>query len=114
MAGRLIKGETQNLQQLFEHNIYTIDYYQREYSWPAQDVRRLVTDLHNEFHRVWVPTKGRRPCSPSTPTSSGRSSTTTSHDAVEKPVDEPWKRVVGEPLTQEVPDVVAAFRQVSQ
>ncbi|MEX5637596.1 GmrSD restriction endonuclease domain-containing protein [Parafrankia sp. FMc2] len=43
----------QNLQDLFKAHIYTIDYYQREYSWPASDVRRLVLDLWNEFNNSW-------------------------------------------------------------
>jgi uncharacterized protein with ParB-like and HNH nuclease domain len=38
-----------NLQQLFQSHVYKIDYYQREYSWRADDVGRLVTDLWKEL-----------------------------------------------------------------
>jgi hypothetical protein len=50
----------QNLRELFESRVYTIDYYQREYSWPESDVRRLVNDLWSEFSKTWNPAAGRR------------------------------------------------------
>jgi hypothetical protein len=49
MAAGVMEG-AQNLQDLFKAHVYTIDYYQREYSWPAGDVRRLVLDLWTEFN----------------------------------------------------------------
>jgi len=59
MAAGGMEG-AQNLQDLFKAHVYTIDYYQREYSWPASDVRRLVLDLWNEFNNSWNRRAGRK------------------------------------------------------
>jgi hypothetical protein len=47
-----ITGKDYSLQALFEGPItYTIDYYQREYAWSADDVRILVEDLCSEYRK---------------------------------------------------------------
>ncbi|WP_062981134.1 DUF262 domain-containing protein [Nocardia anaemiae] len=56
-----ITGEMFSLKKLFEGSItYTIDYYQREYAWTAQDVRTLITDLCDEFDEAYDSRFGRR------------------------------------------------------
>lgn len=46
-----VDGRTHTLRNLFRQAIYTIDYYQREYAWSADDVRTLIDDLFEAFHR---------------------------------------------------------------
>jgi hypothetical protein len=43
-----------SLNKLFESSFYTIDYYQREYAWGADEIRTLVEDLLGVFHG-WSP-----------------------------------------------------------
>ena len=52
MRDEKITGKAYSLQSLFEGaTTYTIDYYQREYAWSADDVRILVEDLCAEYRK---------------------------------------------------------------
>jgi hypothetical protein len=49
-----------SLSALFEKSFYTIDYYQREYAWGADEVRTLVEDLIDAFRGWWGASEYRR------------------------------------------------------
>lgn len=49
-----------SLSTLFEKSFYTIDYYQREYAWGADEVRTLVEDLIDAFRGWWGASEYRR------------------------------------------------------
>src|SRR6201996_7461771 len=53
MATGSVKGATYTLKELFEGYFYKIDYYQREYSWSADDARTLLDDLIEAFEQSW-------------------------------------------------------------
>src|SRR2546430_2517287 len=55
-----ITGRTSNVRQLFTGRRYTIDTYQREYSWETKHVEDLVTDLGQRFLGEWSPLHERR------------------------------------------------------
>lgn len=56
-----ISGDSYSLKSLFEGDTtYTIDYYQREYAWSADDVRVLVEDLRREYDDYAGNQKARR------------------------------------------------------
>ncbi len=55
-----ITGRTSNVRQLFTGRRYTIDTYQREYSWETKHVEDLVTDLSQRFLGQWSPLHERR------------------------------------------------------
>ncbi|MFI1401099.1 DUF262 domain-containing protein [Streptomyces sp. NPDC020681] len=52
MGAGLIEGDTFDLKRLFGEATYSIEYYQREYAWSADDVRTLVSDLFEAFERL--------------------------------------------------------------
>lgn len=54
-----INAEVFSLEQLFDNISYVIDYYQREYTWGAEEVRTLVTDLR-EAYRDYESDRRRR------------------------------------------------------
>ena len=49
--------------QLFNGHRYQLDYYQREYTWGSENVRRLVEDLHRRFCAEWEAVHDRRDAS---------------------------------------------------
>ncbi len=55
-----VSAQTFTLKQLFEAGTYDIEYYQREYAWSEEDVRILITDLCDEFDRLWRSSGFRR------------------------------------------------------
>ncbi|WP_019074649.1 DUF262 domain-containing protein [Streptomyces hokutonensis] len=58
-AAGAIQGDTFDLKELFGQARYQIEYYQREYSWSAQDVSTLLEDLFEAFETLqW---KGKVP-----------------------------------------------------
>ena len=60
MCAMKIDGEAFELQDLFEHWSYDIDYYQREFAWSAEDVRTLVDDLVTQFEQARKDSRTRR------------------------------------------------------
>jgi hypothetical protein len=53
MAGGGITGKAFSLETLFHgRTTYAIEYYQREYTWGADEVRTLLTDFVEEFERT--------------------------------------------------------------
>jgi hypothetical protein len=55
-----IIGRTSNVRQLFTGRRYTIDTYQREYSWETKHVEDLVADLSHRFLAAWDALHERR------------------------------------------------------
>jgi hypothetical protein len=55
-----IIGRTSNVRQLFTGRRYTIDTYQREYSWETKHVEDLVADLSQRFLAAWDALHERR------------------------------------------------------
>jgi hypothetical protein len=55
-----ITGRTSNVRQLFTGRRYTIDTYQREYSWETKHVEDLIQDLSTRFLSQWGPLHERR------------------------------------------------------
>ncbi|OLB79676.1 MAG: hypothetical protein AUI14_09550 [Actinobacteria bacterium 13_2_20CM_2_71_6] len=55
-----ITGRTSNVRQLFTGRRYTIDTYQREYSWETKHVEDLIQDLSQRFLGQWGPLHERR------------------------------------------------------
>lgn len=53
MASAPIEGRGCTIRQLFSGYRYQLDYYQREYTWQSENVRRLVEDLHRRFSAEW-------------------------------------------------------------
>ncbi|WP_165950161.1 DUF262 domain-containing protein [Actinomadura sp. GC306] len=53
-----------SLEQLFDNVSYEIDYYQREYTWGAEEVRTLVMDLREAFRDYESDRQRRRRPSP--------------------------------------------------
>ena len=48
-----IEGRGCTIHQLFNGHRYRLDFYQREYTWSSENVRRLVDDLHRRFSSEW-------------------------------------------------------------
>ncbi len=44
-----IKGQKQSVRELLDKKRYTIDVYQREYSWKERQIRELIDDLSGKF-----------------------------------------------------------------
>jgi len=55
-----VEGRGCTIHQLFNGHRYQLDYYQREYTWGSENVRRLVDDLHNRFANQWNVSHDRR------------------------------------------------------
>jgi hypothetical protein len=60
VGGASISGDSFSLSELFSKATYTIDYYQREYAWSAEDVRVLVDDLCSQFDEAAQDPRTRR------------------------------------------------------
>ena len=63
MASAPIEGRGCTIQQLFNGYRYQLDYYQREYTWESENVRRLIEDLHRRFSAEWDTRHDRREAS---------------------------------------------------
>lgn len=46
---KLIDGTARSVQEMFMSRSYSIEYYQREYSWTRQNIEELVQDLTRSF-----------------------------------------------------------------
>ena len=44
-----IDARDRSISDVLEKNKYTVDYYQREYSWQQKHIEQLVTDLATAF-----------------------------------------------------------------
>jgi uncharacterized protein with ParB-like and HNH nuclease domain len=44
-----VNPEKQNINTLFSTTNYHIDFYQREYKWKADEVKRLIEDIFYHF-----------------------------------------------------------------
>jgi uncharacterized protein with ParB-like and HNH nuclease domain len=44
-----VEPEKQNIDQLFSHTTYYIDFYQRQYKWTDEPVKRLLDDIFYKF-----------------------------------------------------------------
>ena len=60
MTSAPIEGRGSTIHQLFNGHRYQLDYYQREYTWGSENVRRLVEDLHRRFSAEWNALHDRR------------------------------------------------------
>jgi len=60
MTSAPIEGRGCTVHQLFNGHRYQLDYYQREYTWGSENVRRLVEDLHRRFSAEWNALHDRR------------------------------------------------------
>jgi hypothetical protein len=60
MPSAPIEGRGCTVHQLFNGQRYQLDYYQREYTWRTENVRRLVEDLHRRFGAEWSALHDRR------------------------------------------------------
>ena len=48
-----IQPEKQNLEQTFSTTVYFIDFYQRDYKWTEEPVKRLLDDVFYQFEDVY-------------------------------------------------------------
>lgn len=48
-----VNPEKQNINQLFATTSYYIDFYQREYKWKTDEVKRLIEDIFYQFDRPY-------------------------------------------------------------
>ncbi len=44
----------QNINELFSTTSYHIDFYQREYKWTGDEVRRLIEDIFYHFEQPYT------------------------------------------------------------
>jgi len=55
-----ILGETKSIRELLNAAKYSIEYYQREYSWEAKQIGELIEDLTSRFEDDYEPDHGRQ------------------------------------------------------
>jgi hypothetical protein len=60
MTSAPVEGRGCTVHQLFNGHRYRLDYYQREYTWRTENVRRLLEDLHRRFSAEWNARHDRR------------------------------------------------------
>src|SRR3954470_3900756 len=48
-----IQPDKQNLDQTFSTTVYFIDFYQRDYKWTEEPVRRLLDDMFYQFDEAY-------------------------------------------------------------
>ena len=60
MTSAPVEGRGCTIHQLFNGHRYQLDYYQREYTWRTENVRRLLEDLHRRFNAEWNALHDRR------------------------------------------------------
>jgi uncharacterized protein with ParB-like and HNH nuclease domain len=56
---KLIDGTARSVQEMFMARSYSIEYYQREYSWTRQNIEELVQDLTRTFLNDYDPKHSR-------------------------------------------------------
>lgn len=56
---REIDGQAKTIQELLANKKYSLDYYQREYSWQTKHVSELIDDLVNKFYESYDETHER-------------------------------------------------------
>jgi uncharacterized protein with ParB-like and HNH nuclease domain len=49
-----VNPEKQNINTLFSTTNYHIDFYQREYKWKDDEVKRLIDDIVNHFEQSYA------------------------------------------------------------
>lgn len=49
-----IQPDKQNLDQTFSNTVYFIDFYQRDYKWTEEPVKRLLDDVFYQFEEVYA------------------------------------------------------------
>ncbi len=49
-----IQPDKQNLDQTFSTTVYEIDFYQRDYKWTAEPVKRLLEDVFYQFDEAYA------------------------------------------------------------
>ena len=49
-----IQPDKQNLEQTFSTTVYSIDFYQRDYKWTEEPVRRLLDDVFYQFDEAYA------------------------------------------------------------
>ncbi|MGE3467875.1 MAG: DUF262 domain-containing protein, partial [Pyrinomonadaceae bacterium] len=49
-----IQPDKQNLDQTFSTTVYFIDFYQRDYKWTEEPVKRLLDDIFYQFEEVYA------------------------------------------------------------
>lgn len=49
-----IRPDTQNIDALFSNTQYSIDFYQRDYKWGSEPVKRLLDDIFYKFNEVYL------------------------------------------------------------
>lgn len=49
-----IQPDKQNLDRLFSSTVYHIDFYQRDYKWSEEPVRRLMDDIFYQFDETYA------------------------------------------------------------
>ena len=54
-----IDADDHSVFQVLNERKYTVDYFQREYSWQEKHIEQLVTDLTSTFMDVHVPENDR-------------------------------------------------------
>lgn len=61
-----ISPDKQNIDQVFSNTVYRIDFYQRDYKWNHEPVKRLLSDIFYKFEeeyieniRIWTPARKR-------------------------------------------------------
>ena len=57
---QVIDGTVRTVQQMFTGNTYSIEYYQREYSWEKKNIEELVQDLTRSFLNDFEPHHSRK------------------------------------------------------
>ena len=48
-----ISPDKQNIDKVFSNTQYYIDFYQREYKWTQEPVKRLLDDIFYKFNEVY-------------------------------------------------------------
>ena len=47
---KLVSAHEQSVDALFNADSFVLDYYQREYVWEEENVRKLLEDVQDEFY----------------------------------------------------------------
>jgi hypothetical protein len=56
-----IQPEKQNLNRIFSNTVYSIDFYQRDYKWTDEPVKRLLDDVFYQFDEAYAKYKSLDP-----------------------------------------------------
>ena len=55
-----IEAKNRTIRDVLDKTKYTVDYYQREYSWQQKHIEQLVTDLTTAFLNEYQPQHERQ------------------------------------------------------